>query len=174
MEYMKQTTSILENAQVKAYNKMLKTTEVELHTLDIRINSLENDAEETKCKQDRNDAISTVLFCLLVLAISNYGLYALHDIDMNKARTILSPKKLMEFYQLFFNTMFILKVLAPMVVIGFSIRSLLIQIDNLPFRKEKSLSEYKVKTMKTLVTCRARLVSHKAELIEAIRKIKTS
>ena len=93
---------------------------------------------------------------------------------MNKARTILSPKKLMEFYQWFFNTMFILKVLAPMVVIGFSIRSLLIQIDNLPFRKEKSLSEYKVKTMKTLVTCRARLVSRKAELIEAIRKIKTS
>lgn len=174
MEYMKQTTSILENAQVKAYNKMLKTTEVELHTLDIRINSLENDAEETKCKQDRNDAISTVLFCLLVLAISNYGLYALYDIDIDKVRTIFSTEKQMQFYQWFFNCKFILKILMPLVVIGFSIRSLLIQIDNLPFRKEKSLSEYKVKTMKTLVACRERLISRKAELIEAIRKIKTS
>lgn len=171
---MKPTTDILNNTQVKAYNKMLKTTEVELHTLDIRINSLENDAEETKCKQDRNDAISTVLFCLLVLAISNYGLYALYDIDIDKVRTIFSTEKQMQFYQWFFNCKFILKILMPLVVIGFSIRSLLIQIDNLPFRKEKSLSEYKVKTMKTLVACRERLVSRKAELIEAIRKIQTS
>lgn len=174
MENMKPTTDILNNTQVKAYNKMLKTTEVELHTLDIRINSLENDAEETKCKQDRNDAISTVLFCLLVLAISNYGLYALYDIDIDKVRTIFSTEKQIQFYQWFFNCKFILKILMPLVVIGFSIRSLLIQIDNLPFRKEKSLSEYKVKNMKTLVTCRERLVSRKAELIEAIRKIKTS
>jgi hypothetical protein len=167
-------TDLLINMQEKAFNKALKATTSELDTLDTRINNLEHNPEETKNKQDKNDAISTVLFCLLVLAISNYGLYALHDIDLTKAKAILSPEKLMEFYHWFFNTMFILKILMPMFVIGFSIRSLSIQIDNLPFRKEKSLSEYKVKTMKTLVAYRESLISRKAELIEAIRKIQTS
>lgn len=165
---------LLINMQAKAFNKALKTTTDELDTLDSRINNLEHNPEETKNKQDKNDVISFVLFGLLALVICNYGLYALNDIDISKVRTMLSPEKQMQFYQWFFFNVFLMKILGPMLVIGFGLRSLFIQIDNLPFRKEKALSEYKARTMEVLISYRERLVNRQAELIEAIRKIKTS
>lgn len=162
--------TILKAANSKTLETLLSRTNSEIDSLDKRITAIEINAESVKNKQDSLDAKAFVLFGLTVILICFLGIQSLNEMDLTK----LPSDMFKEAYQLQIQVKILLTIVFPMTVIGFALRSLLIQIDNLPFRKDKAINEFKNKTLGKLYRCKERSTTHRAKLIEEIAKSKTT
>lgn len=166
---MKSTTDKLITAKVNAYEKLVTAFDNEIENTDVRIESIKSAPTMMKSQQDRNEAISAIVFGFLVLVLSNAGLYLLNDINILNVKS----ESFKEFIEWFHTTTFILKIVMPIIVISFCLGSLKTQLENIPSRKDKYVKLYQEKTIGKLNKHKDRLLSRKANIIDTLSKLKT-